>query len=119
MENTAAAAAVALTPLNVLQTYHFNTRPISLDADAEDGQISPVSVEPPSVGDGDGDRDGDRDGDGDGDEDAGEMSVSENHHMVNAPRSYTSNRATFGPDTDMAKEWTEHLSANTHLNEDE
>lgn len=94
------ATAVALTPSNVLQAY-FPPRQLSPEA----APISPVSVEPPSSA-------------GDG-EDQEEMSVSENHHVISAPRSYNSNRATFGPDTEMAREWTDRLSSGTPLPEDE
>lgn len=96
MEST----SLALTPSNVLQAY-FPPRQASPDV----GALSPVSVEPPSsVGDG---------------EEQEEMSVSEHHHVITAaPRSYNSNRATFGPESEMAMEWTDRLSAGTPPIED-
>jgi len=58
-------------------------------------------------------------------DDTEDQSVSENHHafgssaMASTPvREYRSNRATFGPDADIARQWTEREQSSTPTTEE-
>jgi hypothetical protein len=103
------SAAFALSPSETVQSY---LPPRALSPVPPASPASVLSVEPPSPV---------------AEPDEGEdQSVSEHHHafsalaMTSTPvREYRSNRATFGPDADIARQWTEREHSSTPTTEED